>query len=224
MNLKSFGDSYIFGSELTDDTTLYITHSKLTWPAMLAKKLSYNYECFARPGAGNLHILEQILNQIEISNKSDLFVIGWSYLTRFDYINKNADPEKPWFNWSSCMPSSRMSDVDKIYFKELHSIYRDILTSLTYIKLVIDSLEQREIKFIMTCADESLLSQLKNPTPGLLYLQNYIKSYITQFNNNSFHVWSSKNKYQFGPGGHPLEDAHLAGADYMFNVYKNNYL
>ena len=112
MDLKSFGDSYIFGSELTDDTTLYITQSKLTWPAMLAKKLSYNYECFARPGAGNLHILEQILNQIEISNKSDLFVIGWSYITRFDYINKNADLEKPWFNWSNCMPSSRMSDID----------------------------------------------------------------------------------------------------------------
>jgi hypothetical protein len=99
-----------------------------------------------------------------------------------------------------------------------------MLTSLTYIKLVIDSLEQKGIRFIMTSVDESLLSQLKNSTPGLLYLQNYIRSYITQFDNNSFDVWSRKNKYQFGSGGHPLDDAHLAGADYMFNVYKNNYL
>ena len=62
MKLKSFGCSFIFGSELAYDgrDSPYATPSQLTWPAHLAQHLNYNYQCYARPGAGNLQILEQI--------------------------------------------------------------------------------------------------------------------------------------------------------------------
>jgi len=62
MIIKSFGCSFIFGNELTDDgrDTLYATSSKFTWPALLAKHYDFEYCTYARPGSGNLQILERL--------------------------------------------------------------------------------------------------------------------------------------------------------------------
>ena len=67
MTLKSFGCSFIFGSDLADDGRdgPYATPSQLTWPALLAQHLGRDYQCYARPGSGNLQILNTILNQID---------------------------------------------------------------------------------------------------------------------------------------------------------------
>ena len=76
MKLKSFGCSFIYGTDLADDGRGFIaaTPSRLTWPALLAQNLDYSYECYARPGCGNLRILEKILNQADnfINNKIDI--------------------------------------------------------------------------------------------------------------------------------------------------------
>ena len=67
MNLKSFGCSFIFGSELSDDgrTGPYATGSCLTWPALLAKEFGYGYHTYARPGSGNLQIAERALYMVD---------------------------------------------------------------------------------------------------------------------------------------------------------------
>jgi hypothetical protein len=77
MKLTSFGCSFIFGSELNDSsiTAGNLIPSKHTWPAHLAQHLNATYECHARPGAGNLQILEKILNQASNKVDHDLFVI-----------------------------------------------------------------------------------------------------------------------------------------------------
>ena len=45
MDVKSFGCSFIFGSELSDDGYggPYATPSQLTWPAHLARHLGHGY-------------------------------------------------------------------------------------------------------------------------------------------------------------------------------------
>ena len=55
MDIKSFGCSFIFGSELSDDGKheLYAIGSRLTWPAILANHLGYNYNTYSRPGMTN---------------------------------------------------------------------------------------------------------------------------------------------------------------------------
>ena len=85
MNLKSFGCSFIFGSELSDDgkNGRYATGSKLTWPAHVARHLNYTYLCYARPGSGNLQIAERTLTHLA-TNEHALFVINWTYIDRFD--------------------------------------------------------------------------------------------------------------------------------------------
>jgi hypothetical protein len=218
MILKSFGCSFIFGSELSDDGRdgLYATPSQLTWPAHLAQGLDYKYQCYARPGAGNLQILEQILNQAA-SNNNDLFVVGWTWIDRFDYYP--ADPtilsRSP---WRTIMPIDTDA-LAKTYYRDLHSEYRDKFTCLSYIKLAIDTLNQKKIPFIMTYMDGLLFDQQWHATPAVIDLQKYVKSHMTTFENQSFLEWSRAHGYPETTAWHPLEEAHAVAGKYMINVF-----
>lgn len=218
MKLKSFGCSFIFGSELADDGRdgPYATPSQLTWPSHLAHYLNYDYQCFARPGSGNLQILEQTLTQAAY-NTHDLFVIGWTWIDRFDYYpaNPNDHSRSP---WRTIMPVD-VTDLANVYYRDLHSEYRDKFTCLSYIKLAIDTLNQKGIPFVMTYMDELLFDQRWHTTPAVLDLQQYIKPYMTTFEGKTFLEWSRKNGYPETTAWHPLEEAHAAAGKYMINVF-----
>ena len=137
MDIKSFGCSFIFGSELADQ--FESTPSRSTWPALLANHLNVGYQSYARPGIGNLQIAEQILNHLSPA----LYIIGWTWIDRFDYADSKSA------QWHTILPV----DTDPIahhYYRDLHSQYRDKLTTLMNIKLVIDTLKQKDYPFIMT--------------------------------------------------------------------------
>jgi hypothetical protein len=218
MKLKSFGCSFIFGSELSDDGrgTLYATPSQLTWPAHLASHLNYNYECYARPGSGNLQILEQILTQ-SANKTQDLFAVGWTWIDRFDYypVNPTSISRSP---WRTIMPVDT-DDLAKVYYRDMHSEYRDKFTCLSYIKLAIDTLNQKGIPFIMTYMDNLLFDQRWHTTPAVLDLQEYIKPYMTQFEGKSFLEWSRNQGHPETTAWHPLEEAHAAAGEYMIKVF-----
>ena len=125
MNLKSFGCSFVFGSELSDNTN-NDTPSQLTWPALYAGKLGYQYQCYARPGCGNLQIVEQILNQTADEIPA-LYVIGWTWIDRFDYTTCNDQ-------WQTVRPADN-SVLANTYYRQLHSQYKDKLTTLMSMKL-----------------------------------------------------------------------------------------
>ena len=110
MKLKSFGCSFIFGSDLADAVAIpsqFTVASQFTWPAIVAKKLNYDYECFARPAAGNLQIAEQALSQAANSPES-LFVISWSWIDRFDHWGQ---VKEPWPNGNQWQTSSCLYDT-----------------------------------------------------------------------------------------------------------------
>ena len=213
MKLKSFGCSFIFGTDLADDgrNLPTPTPSNHTWPAHLAKHLSYSYECYARPGAGNLQIAERILSNIDNAD-SEFFVIGWTWVDRFDYTNSTIsnDPiESKWCNWHTLMPVDN-SELAHNYYRGLHSEYRDKLCSLISIKLIIDTLNQKHIPFLMTYMDDLLFDQRWNHTPAVIELQNFVRPYMTQFEELSFLDWSRKHKFTISDAWHPLEAAHQA--------------
>jgi len=212
MMLKSFGCSFIFGSDLADDgrDLPYATYSQLTWPAHLARHLGQNYDCFARPGSGNLQILEKILNQVPSSSSADLFVIGWTWIDRFDYYDSGYNPKTKRTPWSTIMPIDT-TDLAKVYYRDLHSEYRDKFTCLSYIKLAIDTLNQKNIPFIMTYMDELLFDQQWHVTPAVTALQDFIKPYMTTFEGQTFLNWSRAHGYPESVTWHPLEPAHQAG-------------
>jgi hypothetical protein len=209
MKLKSFGCSFIFGSELADDGygQSRPTPSKLTWPAHVAQHLGYEYSCHARPGSGNLQITEQILNQIAQPEPA-LYVIGWTWIERFDYYDANWDSRKSLSPWKTIMPIDK-SELAKVYYRDLHSEYRDKFSTLLNVKLVIDTLTQNQLPFIMTYMDDLMFDQRWNTSPAVGLLQEYIQPHMTQFDGLSFLDWSRKNGHPETENWHPLESAHL---------------
>jgi len=222
MKLKSFGCSFVFGTDLADDgRNLPVpTPSNLTWPAHLARHLGYDYECLARPGSGNLQIAERVLSHLADPDPC-YYVIGWTWIDRFDYTNttiSNHPIQSKWGNWRTIMPVDE-TDLAKIYYKNLHSEYRDKLVNLMQIKLIIDTLNQKQIPFLMTYMDALLFDQKYNHTPAVIELQNYIQPYMVEFEGRSFLDWSRQNNFEISTTWHPLESAHAAASNYMIKVF-----
>lgn len=209
MIFKSFGCSLIFGTDLPDLAVGFIRNgSKFTWPAKLAQKKAVDYKCYARAGAGNLQILEQILNQSK-SDESATFIIGWSFINRFDYHRPKELTLSP---WHTLMPIEQ-SDLARVYYRDLHSEYCDKLSNLAYIKLAIDTLNQRKISFVMTYMDETLFDRESNVSTAVTDLQDYVKPYMTKFDGLTFLHWSKKQGFPISNTLHPLEAAHTAAAE-----------
>jgi len=222
MKLKSFGCSFIFGSELADDgRELPIpTPSNFTWPAHLARYLKYDYQCYARPGSGNLQIAERVLSHATDVDDS-MFIVGWTWIDRFDYTNStisNSQEASQWTNWRTIMPVDE-TKLAKTYYQGLHTEYRDKLTTLMSIRLVIDTLKQKNIPFLMTYIDDLIFDQQWHVTPAVTDLQEYVLPYMTTFDNLNFVGWSKKNRYPITKIGHPLEEAHAAAGDYIIKVF-----
>lgn len=217
MTLKSFGCSFVFGTDLADAERDYLAQpSQSTWPALLAQHLGHEYKCYARPGAGNLQILEQVLNQAAGSD-NELFVINWSWIDRYDCYNPD-HKGKLWDDWTTITPADETA-VAKTYYRDLHSEYRDKFTSLSYIKLAIDTLEQKGIPFIMTCMDKLLFDQQWHTTPAVLDLQASVKYHITQFEGQTFLDYTKEKGFPISETLHPLEAAHRAASDYIVKVF-----
>ena len=222
MKIKSFGCSFFFGSDLADAGTGKTNPppSQHTWPALFAKYLTHDYECFARPGGGNLQILDNIISQTVDSDPA-LFVISWTWIDRLDYWT-----DKPnWVNnkfyhnhWHTILPGSDNQQAE-FYYKELHHAYSDKLNSLLYAKLAVDILSQKKIPFIMTFMDKLMFEDDFHANSSILDLQNYIRPYMTQFDGRTFLDWSRGHGYPESPAWHPLEQAHRAAADYMITVF-----
>jgi len=216
MEIKSFGCSFIFGTDLKDNPENVILHdpvgrfSRLTWPALLAKKLGYDYNCYARPGSGNLQIAERTLNECSPDSKS-FFIIDWTWIDRFDYI-KSLDPWQP---WGTLVPNQNNNIADQ-YYRYLHTEYKDKLCSLIYIKNVIDTLMQNKIEFLMTYEDALLFDQKWHTSPAIITLQEYIKPYMMTFEGKTFLDWSREKSFPESSGWHPLETAHRAATEYIF--------
>lgn len=214
VNVHSFGCSFIFGTDLADDgrDLPYPTASQLTWPALISQQLDAKYYCHARGGAGNLQILDRILNVAAVNNSDDFFIIGWTWIDRFDYTqtNQHGRPDC----WSTVMPIDQ-DERARIYYRELHSEYRDKLVTLQCMRTAIDVLRQKNRKFIMTFMDDLVLDRRWNTSPGITDLQDYVKPCLETFEGKSFLDWSRDQGFEISKTLHPLEPAHAAAAQIM---------
>jgi hypothetical protein len=217
MMLKSFGCSFVFGSDLPDDdrSGKYASYSRMTWPSLLADKLNMQYCCYARPGSGNLRILEQVLTHAA-SNEQDFFVIGWSWIDRFDYqLGNQLDQKKE--VWKTILPVDETEQA-RLYYRDLHSEYVDKLNTLTRIRTAVDVLEQKRIPFLMTYMDTLMFDRTWHATPAVTDAQDRIRPYMTLFDDETFLAWSRKNGFEISPTLHPLETAHRTAADLILPI------
>lgn len=212
MKLKSFGCSFVAGSDLQDNFIIPgpdVIPSNSTWPALLAKYNELDYECHAWPGSGNLKILCDIISQASL-NEPAIFVINWTWIDRFDFVN---DKEQ----WTTLRPSED-DDLSKNYYKHLHSQIKDMITSIYAVNTAVDFLKERQIHFVMTYMDYLLLEHIDANWHDPKYvsvMQNKIKNFLINFDGKNFLDWSLDHGFAVSENWHPLEEAHQAAADYM---------
>ena len=199
MKLKSFGCSFIFGTDLTDRRGAGWA-SKVSWPALIAKDLKREYHCHAWPGIGNVQIAHRILAEAEHAN-DDVFVIGWTWVDRYDYINPTDN------TWNTLQPSGDDNHTH-YYYKNFHSQYYDKFLSLTVIDNVINKLKEKNIPYIMTYMDDTLFETKWHYNAVIQSLQQRICQEMVLFDNCTFLEWSKKKGFPISETLHPLEDAH----------------
>jgi hypothetical protein len=217
MKLKSFGCSFIWGSDLPDAGYGLKDYSKLTWPALLAQKFGWGYECHAKPGQGNLFIAKQILAQLQLDNEPAIFVINWTWIDRFDYvsdINDNDWKSVAPAQWEALRPGSTSSEAIH-YYKNIHSQYRDKLTSLMQMYVCIQELERRGIPYISCSMDFLIYEKKWHYDPSIKLMQDYLQPRSTTFQGSNCLEWSKGKGYPISSNWHLLEAANQACAEYL---------
>jgi len=223
MKLKSFGCSFIYGNDLKDDNRDggFSTPSQHTWPALIAKQLQIPYACFAKPGSGNLHVLNQVLTHAAIDSADTVYVIGWTWSDRFDYVE--ADPDPRWRDdWRTVCPVAT-GPIAEHYYRHLHSELRDKLTTLIHISLAIDVLTQNSIPFVMTYMDDIIMDRQWHVPLSVSSLQDRVRPHLHNFEGQTFLDWSRQHGFEISATLHPLEPAHAAAADHMLKLVTDRF-
>lgn len=212
MKLKSFGCSFVYGSELADcPVSINDRPSKLSWPALVAQHYNLWYSCRAWPGSGNLRIAESVLNELAMDPSPSVYVIAWSWIDRFDYVNMSDENR-----WRTMLPTNESND-SVFYYKHIHTEFRDKLTTLINIKATHDAVTAAGHKIIMTYTDELMFDPTYNANHAVRLLQKELKPRMTLFENQTFLEWAKTHGHKISPGWHPLEDAHRAAADLIIS-------
>jgi hypothetical protein len=214
--LKSFGCSFIYGTDLSDDLSKFVENkcSNLTWPALISKKLNLNYECYARPGIGNFKIYTDILAN-SAAQEPSVVVVNWTWIDRFDYIDYQN-------SWQTLRPSEENA-LQKFYYQNLHSQMQDMIADATYIVAAAQHLQELQIPFVMTYMDHLLFETVDPSWHNPKYvesLQRKLSGILTNFDGMNFLDWGRANNYAVSDTWHPLEAAHTAAAEYWLPVVR----
>ena len=221
MILGAFGDSFLFGSDLSDiqdqDSKQWFFPSKLTYPALLADKLNFQYYCTALPAQGNKVIADDILRAVAHHGNNMLYIINWSWIDRFEYMGHGRPGECA--GWCSTLPgnSDRNSEF---YYKNFHSDIDCKLTNLMFIHTALNCLLEKDCVFIMTYMDELLFDKTWHCPPSVEYLQNSIQDFTTNYEGQNFLNWAKDNYYPISNNWHPLEESHQKASEYWLPKVK----
>lgn len=203
--------------DIDGNTTSYLhSYSEHTWPALLAKELGSKYKCHAWPGAGNQTVTRKVFEFLDQYTNSDLLVINWTYISRWDYHQNSGTPRN---QWKTIRPDST-GEVADFYHKHIHTEPWEKWETIRNIALVSNTLKQHDINFIMTCNDSLAFNKEHYAINYILNGLNEIEDDIIWFEGQGFYDWSVSNNYPLGKkNGHPLELAHQRAFEYIRDNY-----
>lgn len=221
--IASFGDSFVFGTELANNDD-----GSQAWPSLIAKELGCNYHTSAVAGCGNDHIARQIYSWFANNPVEDtLAVINWTWTSRWDFYI--VDHEQ-WITLGpTCVPEKLQSLVDKTQSHRIVEFYHDYANgsllwnkfrNLQTIYAVQTYMKSRGIKSIQTYMDYELFATTWHAPDYVRVLQDLVKPEMQLFDDKNFVDWSkSKGFVVTEEGNHPLEPAHYAAAEHWKDVY-----
>jgi hypothetical protein len=245
------GDSFVYGSELTDPTQ--------TFPKLLAKEYEdISWPGYANDSIARTTI--ERCEQGEINGVIVSWTFAGRYEFRFNYdtkqkkspwyainswtIKKDIDSikdefvtnnPKVLFAQKQTIERARqtgIADFADVFYKHVGiSEYWEVYTTLKEIVYLQNYLTVKQIPFVFTCADTSILynNTVSNADSVILSLVNQVDNskwfwfptgtnpHDTQ-NPRGFYQWAIENKYPIGTT-HPLEPAHQAAADLMKGTF-----
>ncbi len=219
MNIASFGCSLTLGTELSDQSHGKFGQrpSNLTWPALVAQQLGLEYRCMAQGGAGNLSVADRVL-EYRHDHPDDFLIINWTFMDRFDYSDPGGRHFDNGYTDYLTVRPGESDEISDFYYRHLHSEYRDKITNLMQIKVVVDRLLVSRTRFIMTMVDDSLMLRRWHAPARIQELQDDIAPHVTDFQGKNFLQWARAQGFAVTAAGHPLETAHAAAAEQMMPI------
>jgi hypothetical protein len=223
MKIVSFGDSFIYGSELEDNH-----NGSQAWPGLIAADLGYNYETFAIPGCGNESIAMQILDYFAVNSaENTLAVVNWTWTQRWDFYIKD---HETWITLGpTCVPEKLADLVDRVQGQRLVEFYQDYANSsllwnkfrtLQTVANVQQYLKQKGVNAIQTFTDRHMFDTQWHAPNYVLELQDIVKPAMSDWDGLTFLEWTDKKGFYKTHTWHPLEDAHQAAAEFWADTYK----
>lgn len=219
MHITSFGCSLTFGTDLADvpADSCAASPSQLTWPALVSRELGLPYRCFAKGGSGNLCVLDRVLSMADFTQQ-DLFIVNWTFMDRFDYTDPMAcHAGDGIIEYQTLLPGHE-DYRSKFYYQHMHSSYRDKLTNLMSMQLVLQTLFHHRARFVMTAIDDLLWDTDYHAPKIIQDLQRMVRPWIQQFDHCNFLTWCRRNGFDTSHNNHPKEAAHVAAAKLMLPV------
>lgn len=222
--IVSFGDSFIFGSELKNNPD-----GSRAWPGLIASKLGVDYETLAVPGCSNDHIARQIYQYFATNSTQDtLAVINWTWALRRDFYLVS---QEKWITLGpTCVPSTLRNLVDAEEASKLIDFYntytgRSILwnryRSLQTMMAVQSFLDRQGVISIETYVDENIFDREFHAPEYIQVLQDLVKPRMLTFQGQTWLDWCKSHDFEITQGGwHPLEDAHNAACDLWIDQYR----
>lgn len=226
----SLGDSFIFGTDLSDAGIADEDFSCLTWPALLSNKLNAAYISYALGGCDNTSIVRRLLYGIMrgLITSKDLICIQWTWTSRNNFLVDDYEDfrasHNPDIGWRTIHPTDN-DQMSQAYYKYFQSDLLDKFNSLKEITLAKYILEKYNITYFMTGITSTIIdptiSNSKKLNPIYVdFLINDVKDALRWFDNKGFYQWALDMNFQIGKTGHPLEEAHQAAFEYIIKNYE----
>lgn len=223
MKIVSFGDSFVYGSEVADNVD---GHG--SWIGLAAAKLGVEYETLSIPGCGNEAITRQIFSYFADNNVTNtLAVVNWTWASRYDIYFTSTE------SWTTlgptCVPRNLEGTIGSVEAKKLLEFYSnyggksilwDRYRSLQTMYAAQSFLDLMGVKSIHTTIDMSIFDTEFHAPNYIQKMQNLVKPKIESFEGMSFLDWSYHHKYPVSAGDlHPLTEAHIAACDLWLDRY-----
>ena len=229
------GDSYAFGEELDgprEPGNLYYFSDfqrKHCYSGIMSDKLGYlNYKNTALPGGSNQRayrkLVENVSEALTVYNPSEIFVnVSITHCSRREFFN--SERNKYYVHMLTHEPPK---------YTDEHKLWELMVKNFSSDK------SEHEFDQLMILGIQNFLRQNKIP-----YLLTYSFHYRTIFNDqlkhvpthilnqrltprfivdDSFSMFTDRNKFPRGPQHHPLIEGHTAWAESLLNYISNNNL
>lgn len=243
MILYTNGCSFVYGQELQNPTIS-------AWPSILSKKLNVEVKNDALCGSSNERIF-RTTNDFICNNykkyKNELFVvIGWSLSDRYELFHQRLLKYIQIMNYNEKIGTTERDSVSELENQIIHNFhnlfksddYINEQTSLRYIIAIYALCNLFQIPLIMFnsiwpfISSKQLLNIFdkiqnlkKHKFHNFHFYENANLIQIFQHNNwinETFMDFTVINKFSIGENSHPLEEAHEAWANYLYNYIITN--